>query len=104
MINTNASAVRDPHQDESPVAAPPGTSPLPARPLGSARRWLGSTDPATPATRAAAGPPTGPVKGIPVAAVEFATTASCSATLVQRHRLQLVHDPRTGLHHAMTMP
>src|SRR5215469_15758074 len=25
-------------------------------------------------------------------------------TLVQRHRLQLVHDPRTGLHHAMTMP
>jgi hypothetical protein len=42
---------RHPLRDVSSVAAPPGTSGLPARPLDSTPRSSGSVDPATPTSR-----------------------------------------------------
>src|SRR5580658_2389257 len=40
------------------------------------QRWLGSTDPATPADRAVVGSPTKPAGTIPGADVRYATTAA----------------------------
>src|SRR5215469_981554 len=75
-------------QDASSAGAPVGTSPLPARPLPSARQSSGSADPATAADPRVADSPRELDESFPVARVRAPSTAS-SCTVVLRSELPL---------------